>query len=418
MLTENDISILRELAKKYAGYAALPVQKERMRLWRRLNSGPMERPMVLVDQLPWNELDVDGSLRCRIADPYWRQLEERLRQTIYKWEYMPADMVLNPYIALYVPAARTGWGIETKEERIEARLTESVASHRYINQFESLEDVEKIKMPTITRDVEAEKLVREQADVIFDGIIPWKFCGALLEDCGFRLGPWDWITQWMGVTDIYVLMMDEPDLIHAIMRRMTDGILGLQRQCDEQGLFDAVTNAVHCSHTFCEELPRPGCDTDHAGSQDAWGFGLAQLMTSVSPAAFDEFEVRYMMETFEHMGAVYYGCCDRLDDRMDYVARMPNVRKVSCSPWSDREHFAEVMPDRFVMSNKPTPAVLALDSFDLEQARQDVRRTLAAARRHNKRVEMIMKDVSTLRCDPSRIWAWAKMAVEEAERSV
>lgn len=418
MLKQAEIGILRELAIKYAEYAALPVQKEKTELWRRMNSGSLERPMVLVDQLPWGELDTDGSLQCRIADPYWREVECRLRQTLYKWENLPADMVLNPFIPLYVPTVYTGWGVAIQEHRIEAQVTDSITSHSYVNQFQRMEDVEKLKMPSVRRDVEAEALVRQQADVIFKGIIPWKFCGGFLEKYGFRVGPWDWITQWMGVTDIYIAMLDEPELIHAIMRKMTDGILGLIEQCNRDGLFDAVTGAVHCSQTYSDDLPAGDCDTDYAQSKDAWSFGMAQLMTSVSPEAMNEFEVQYMKEICPHMGAVYYGCCERLDDRMDIISQIPNIRKVSCSPWSDREHFAEVMPDRYVMSNKPNPAVLAMDRFNLEQARQDVQRTIHAAKTHGKRVEMIMKDIGTLRHDPKRIWDWAKMAVEEAERSV
>ncbi len=416
MLTEKDISILRTLATQYAQYASLPEQKERIRLWKALNGGHMERPLILVDQLPWGELAVGDSLRCQIEDPYWRNLERTLRRTIYKWEHMPADMVLNPYISLYIPSIQTGWGMDVQAERIETMLEASVASHSYKNQIQSMDDVEKIQMPTIKRDTAAEALVRQQADEIFGGIIPWKFCGALLEETGFRLGPWDLITERMGVTDAYIAMMDEPELVHAIMRRMTDGILGLMDQCNEQGLFDVVTGMVHCSHTYCDDLPAADCDTEHATSKNAWGFGLAQLMGSASPEFMDEFEIQYMMEVFPKIGAAYYGCCERLDNRMDIVRKLPNVRKISCSPWSDREHFAEVMPDGCVMSNRPTPVVLATDSFDLEQARADVKRTIKAAKAYNRPLELIMKDVSTVRNEPQRIWDWVRMAVEEAKR--
>ena len=222
----------------------------------------------------------------------------------------------------------------------------------------------------------------------------------------------------MGVTDLYYDFMEEPELVHAIMEKMTGCIIDLIGQYNREGLFDAVTNTVHCSQTYSDDLPGPNCDPEHAQSKDAWGFGLAQLMTSVSPAMTEEFEVAYMQRVFPLMGAVYYGCCERLDDRMDVISKLPNIRKVSCSPWSNREHFAEVLPDAWVMSNKPLPALLAEDRFSLEQARADVRRTIEAARRYGRRLEIILKDVSTLRHDPSRLWDWARMAVEEAERSV
>jgi len=420
LITERDIQILRDLATEYAQYACLPEQNERKKLWLALNSGRMERPMVLIDQLPWNELNVDGSLNCQIEDPYWREVEDRLRKTIYKWKYLPADMVLNPYIHLFVPTIQTGWGIDIIEDRLEFETGNDIVSHEYNNQFECMEDLEKLKMPTIRRDAEAEKLIRQQADVIFGGIIPYHMGGAYGEagPYGFRVGPWDWITQWMGITDVYITMMDEPELVHAIMQKCTDGIVGLIHQYNKEGLFDIESNGVHCSHTFSEDLPRPGFDPNRPQSQDAWGFGLAQLMSSCSPETTREFEVEYMKKTCSLMGAVYYGCCERLDDRMDIISQIPNIRKVSCSPWSDREHFAEVLPQNYVMSNKPNPAVLATTSFSLEDARADLRRTLAAAKQHGKRLEFIMKDISTLQHDPKRIWEWSKMAVEECKRSV
>ena len=416
MIQEKEIAILRGLAREYAQYANLPEQKERRRLWRALNSGTMERPMVLIDQLPWIEMDIDGFLQCQVKDPYWRDVEWRLRKDIYKWRHMRVDMVLNPYLSLYVPTIETGWGVEIIDEQIEHEKGNDIVAHAYVNQFQSMEDVAKIQTPTIRRNQEAEKLVRQQADVLFEGIIPYRMCGAKGEGVGFRVGPWDWITQWMGVTDIYMAIMDEPELIHAIMTRMMDGLVRLIDQYSREGLFDIETNMIHCSQTFSDDIPEPGCDHNHPQAKDAWGFGLAQLFSSVSPSITKEFEADYMMRTFPLMGAVYYGCCERLDDRLEIVSQLPNVRKISCSPWSNREIFAEKLPAHIVMSCKPTPAVLATDSFDLEAARRDLRKSIEAAKRYGKRLEFIMKDISTVRHQPQRIWEWANMAAEEVEK--
>ena len=416
MINEKEIQILQELAKQYAEYANLPIQEDHRKLWIALNDGHMERPMVLINQLPWVELEVDPFLKCEIEDPYWRDVEKRLRRDIYQWRHLPVDMVLNPYICLYVPVIETGWGIEIKEKRVETEKGNDIVAHAYENQFNTMEDLEKIKFPTIRRDTEAETAVKQLADRIFEGIIPYRMCGARGEEVGFRVGPWDWITMWMGVTDAYTKMYEEPELIHAIMDKMTDGIAAQIEQYNQQGLFDVETNIVHCSHTFSSDLPGTDCDHNHPQSKNAWGFSMAQLMSSCSPKMTREFEVDYMNKTFPLMGAVYYGCCERLDDRMDIITKMPNIRKISCSPWSDREHFAEVMPDRYVMSNKPNPAVFATSTFDLEYSREDIRKTITAAKRHGKRLELIMKDVSTLHHDPQRIWDWAKMAIEEVEK--
>lgn len=99
------------------------------------------------------------------------------------------------------------------------------------------------------------------------------------------------------------------------------------------------------------------------------------------------------------------------------IEKLPNVRKLSCSPWSDRERFAQNLDrSRYVMSNKPTPAYLAADVMDEKLVRDDLRRTLDAARRHDVCLEFILKDISTVCGKPQHVWRWAEIAMEEVCR--
>jgi hypothetical protein len=68
------------------------------------------------------------------------------------------------------------------------------------------------------------------------------------------------------------------------------------------------------------------------------------------------------------------------------------------------------------MSNKPNPALLAGPSFDEDAVRADLRRTIAAARAHDLRLEMLLKDISTVKYEPQRLWRWAEIAEEETQR--
>lgn len=409
-LNHQEMEILKTLAKQYAEIAALSEQETRRSMWRKLNSLHMERPMVLIDQIPWGEMDVDGSLACQVKDPYWRNVEEGLRQTIYKWNYMRVDMVVNPYISLPRPIHNSGRGIEQKVDRLQLDAAAGAASQHIHNQIHDYEDIEKIQMPVIRLDKEREAEIIQIAHELFDGIIEFKMTGICM-----HLGIWDSISYWMGVENCYIELMDRPEMMHALMEKLTQGLLFQVEQMNEQGLFDIYSNICHCSQIFTEDLPGAGSEA-HPQSQNAWAFGLAQLFTSASPAITKEFEVDYMKRIFPHFGAIYYGCCDRLDDRMDFIAELPNVRKISCSPWSEREHFAEVMPDWCVMSNKPTPAYLAYDQMDEQIVREDIRRTMEAARRYGRNLELILKDISTVRHDPKRLWRWAEIAMEEVCR--
>ena len=410
-ITLKDREILRSLASRYMVYALSDRNNEKRELWRALNNLHMQKPMITIDQMPWHELDVDGFLQCEVEEPYFRGIEWQLRTEIYKWEHLPVDMVLNPYISLPRPVSNTGFGLTTR--RLAHDSAGNIQSYLFEDQLAEMEDVEKIKTPVLTLDRAREADIVSTAEDIFSGIAPVKLRGIMLHS-----GLWDSITFWKGVESCYIDLLDRPELIHAIMERYTNAFIAQIKQINKLGLYDITSNLCHCSHTFDDRLPAAGCDPDHPTTYDGWTFSMAQLFTSVSPAINEEFEVPYMSKIFSYFGAVYYGCCERLDDRLDIIDRMPNIRKVSCSPWSDREHFASVLPKKYIMSNKPNPSYLAESSFDEEVVRKDLRRTVAAAKNNGLGLEFLLKDITTVKNDPRRLWRWAEIALEETENAV
>ena len=407
MLNQHDIEILRPLLQQYAEIAALPVQDATRKLWLENNSRTGGRPMVLVDQICWDEMDVDGSLRLECQDPYWRDVECDLRRKLYLWKHMPVDKVYNPYLSLPKPIIDTGWGLEIHDETIVQGERSEISSHDYHNVLEEEEDIEKLHFP----DEEKYRQIRQEADVLCQGILPYHMEGQVM-----HLGLWDWISQWMGVENCYIELIDRPEFLHAIMEKLTQGVLHQIECVNKIGAYDITSNITHCSHIFSHDLPGENADLEFGTTQQGWAFGLAQLFTAASPDVTAEFEIPYMNRIFPHFGAIYYGCCERLDDRLDVIDKLVKIRKISCSPWSHRDHFAEVMPDRCVMSAKPNPAFLAGDSFDEDIVRKDLRHTIDAARRYNRHLELLQKDISTVRHDPQRLWRWAEIAMEEVQR--
>lgn len=409
MLTPNDINVLRTLASLYAECAQSDAQKEKQRLWLSLNHLNMIRPLLTIDQIPWNEMDIDGFLTLQVTDPYWRNVEWELRTAIYKSRHMPADMALTPYVCIPRPISNSGWGIEPKAARmIELEINSSAPSREYENQITSMDDIERIKTPILTLDKKRESEIIEEAGLIFSGIIDYKLTGLIM-----HLGIWDWIAQWMGVENCYLAIMDEPEMIHALMEKLTNGVLSMIDQMNEQKLFDITSRTCHCSYTHTNDMPG---DADAAVSENAWAFGLAQLFTCVSPAVTDEFEVQYVSRIFPHFKSIYYGCCDRLDDRMDVIRKLPKIKKLSCSPWSDRMRFAERMPDTCVMSAKPNPAYLATGKLDEDAVRKDIRKTILAAKEYGRNLELLLKDISTVSHNPECLFRWHDIVMEEITR--
>ena len=411
-LTSRDRETLRRLAGEYMEAASLPVQREKMLLWKSHNRLDRKRPMLNIDQRPWNELEAaDGAaLRCTVEEPFFRDIERTLRRQLYQWRHFPVDMVLEPYLSVPAAIYQSGYGLTRVEEVRRLVEGETASSHRYLNQLRELEDIEKIRDIHVTADAEESRRRLDAAAEAFGADIPLRLSRGLQ----FHLGVWDRLSEYMGVETCYIEMLDRPELIHAAMRRLTDSTLNGIREANALAVHADDVSVCHCSYIYTDELlPDFGAGKGSV-SKNCWSFGLAQLFSSVSPAMFEEFELPYIAEMAEPFGMIYYGCCDRLDDRLDLVARIPHVKKVSCSPWSRREEFAEKLDKTLVMSNKPSPALLAVDSFDEAAVRADLRRTIECAERNGLALEMILKDVSTVRFDPRRLEAWSRIALEEA----
>ena len=100
MPSKQDIAIIRELATSVAEIAALPVQGETIGLWKALNGLKPVRPMVMIDQVPWHEMDVEGELALQCEDEFCRAVEMQLRRTLYAWKHMRGDMVVEPVVEI------------------------------------------------------------------------------------------------------------------------------------------------------------------------------------------------------------------------------------------------------------------------------------------------------------------------------
>jgi hypothetical protein len=134
------------------------------------------------------------------------------------------------------------------------------------------------------------------------------------------------------------------------------------------------------------------------------------MLSAVSPKMFREFEVSYISRICSLFGLVYYGCCDPLDGKMAEVRMIPNVRKVSMSAWTDQEQGAKSIGADFVFSRKPNPALLAAQNFYTEQIREDLCMTRKICEKHGCPLELIQKDISTVRYEPERLFKWAQIA--------
>lgn len=406
MVNKDDGAILRGLAARVREIAALPVQEETRTLWRKLNARQPERPMVTIDQVCWNEMNVDDELTLRCTDPECRGYEEQLRRVLYQWKHFRVDMVVEPFVRVPKAIYNSGFGVQVHEETVAMDPTNGVVGHRFFNQFQVEDDLEKIRMPRITHDAAESDRRLTVAHELFDGLLDVR-----LEGMDPYLSLWDPLSTWMGVQNALYALIERPDFMHRIVGRMTDGYLSLLDQLEAQGLLCGPQSLIHCTGAYTDELPAPGYDPARPRTKDLWMFGLAQMFSTVSPQMFQEFEVEYTSRICVRFGLVYYGCCDPLDGKMNEVRRIPNVRKVSMSPWVDEERGAAEIGRDFVYSRKPNPALLAFDVFDEALVREHLTATRKVCEKHDCPLELILKDISTVRYEPERLTRWAEIAM-------
>ena len=408
-MNRQDVTVLRGLAAQVAEIAALPVQEEKRALWRKLNGLRPERPMVMIDQVCWNEMNIGDELKLRCTDEECRGYERRLRRILFQWKHFPVDMVVEPFVRVPKAVRNTGFGITVQEQTAVSDPTNSVVGHKFSNQFQTEDYLQKIQEPQVNHDAAETERRLTVAHELFDGLLdvtPWGIDP--------YLSFWDPIAFWMSVEGALYALIDRPDFVHRMLERMTNGYLSMLDQAEAQGLLCGQQSLVHCTGAYTDELPAPGYDPERPRTKDLWMYGLAQMFATVSPEMFKEFEVDYAARLCERFGLVYYGCCDPLDGKMNEVRLLPNVRKISMSPWVDQELGASEIGKAYIFSRKPSPAFVATDRFDAEAVRKDLLATRAVCERHGCALEFILKDISTVRYQPERLTEWGRIAMEVA----
>ena len=409
-VTRKDRDVLRALAAEVAEIATLPVQQETIRLWKALNGLRPVRPMVAIHQRPWHELNVNDELTLQTEEGFCQGIETRLRRRLYAWRHMPVDMVVEPAVEVDKVIRGEGFGIQVQEKAAYLDPQNSVYGHAYIDQMQTEADLKRIRAPEISLDERATAELEEKAHAIFDGVLEVRMQGRFPV-----FAPWDIITVWRSPEHAILDLMDRPEFSHQLVARLTEVHLSLLDQLEAQGLLGTAQGLIHCTGAYSDEIPAPGHDPARPRAKDLWTFGMAQVFATVSPAMHQEFWLQYAEQWFSRFGLGYYGCCEPLDKKVDLIRRVPNVRKISMSPWVDVELGAAKIGKDFVFSRKPSPALLAGEVWDPGRVEQDLRETLAACARHGCPVELILKDVSTVRYQPQRLWEWAEVARRAVE---
>jgi len=411
-LSTHDTEVLRTLASELARIASLEVHRENAELWRKLNDLESARPMVWINEVCWHEMNVGDELTLVTESPWARDQERDMRRTLYQWRHLPGDMIVNDFLICPLAIHSTDFGIIEDVEIVETDETSDIVSRHFNPQIRDFDDLEKIKMPVVTHNEAATEFRYQAMCEVYDGVMPVRKQG----QSHIWFTPWDYLIRWWGIQQAMMDLIQRPGLVHAAVDRMVDAWMTELDQFEAMNLLALDSNNTRIGsggYGYSSRLPGEPFDAQCVRPMNMWGCSNAQIFSNVSPEMHWEFAVEHDMRWLERWGMTYYGCCEPLDAKIDILRRIPNLRKISVSPWCDAARTVEAIGDDYVMSRKPSPAVFAGDSWSPDRARSDLREFLDQAR--GRHVELIMKDISTVRYEPRRLWEWAEIAKEVAE---
>jgi hypothetical protein len=392
---------LRELARRYRDIAAQEVHERTMEDWRRLNALMPVRPMVLIDQIPWHEMNIDGELSLRCEDPFLQTIEWSLRTELYKWKHFPCDMVFFPFLQVPKVFSISDYGVSTHIEESDSQHMAS-QTHLYLDQLPDEASLEWLKVPDVVLDVASTEAREALINELVGDLLPVRMSGTTI-----WAAVWDRIVFWRGATTVLFDLADRPEFLHRLMNRLMEIEMILLDRLENLNLLEARQGLIHCCGAHTYELPGNDYDPEHVKARNCWVAGAAQIFSEVSPAMHDEFEIAYLKPYFERFGLVNYGCCEPLHRKIDIIRKINNVRLISISSWANVDIAAECIGREYVMARKPSPTFVAMDSLDEAAIAEETRRTLQACILNSTPCEFILKDITTVRNDPSRLTRWA-----------
>ena len=412
-LKPKEKEVLKRLVSELAQIAALPVHQEKAELWRRLNDLESGRPMVWINEIPWHEMNVNDELTLQTEHPWAREWETSLRRTLYQWRHLPGDMIVSDFMECPLAIESTDFGILEDVDVVKTDEANDIVSRHYNIQIRGPEDLEKIQMPRVTHNRAATEFRFAAMSEICRDLMPVRKVG----QTHIWYTPWDYLIRWYGVTEAMLDLHDRPEFINACVRRVSAAWMAELDQFVENNLL-----ALDCNNTrigsggygYTKALPTVNYDPAWVRPHNMWGCSNAQIFSEVSPAQHWECALQHDIAWLSRWGLNYYGCCEPLDAKLDILRRIPRLRKISMNFHIKIERAVKALGGNYVFSYKPNPAVLAEDTWRPEAAREEITQVLDQA--GGCHVELIMKDVSTVRYQPQRLWQWAKLAMEAAQQ--
>ena len=200
-------------------------------------------------------------------------------------------------------------------------------------------------------------------------------------------------------------MMDmilEPERVHQLMQVMFQGTMNFLDAVETAG--NIVPNIDE--PMFLSDLLRPKPADGKYTLKACWMAGNSQELDQVSPEMFEDFLLNYQKKIFERFGAVSYGCCENLTQKLDPVLEIPNLKIMVCSAWTDLELLVEKVNRKhcIMWRHLASDVVCSDDTTELKKKINE-----QAALLTGSYYQAILRELQTLMGHPNRLHEWCKI---------
>lgn len=392
-MTFQEKHIVRELCRQYMEIAFSEENSNKEKRWLAHNTLADRKPVVLVE----SNLFADPLLPpLQCTSPLAREIEHYFNLHLWDQKHVADDKALPRYYELPMQIGWDAFGLDTSREYGMNDSGQTIGYRQKHPIVDIPEDLPKIRPPSYSYSRQYDQQIKADIENVIGDLLPvvlkntlpvWGCC------------PSSKVDSLMGMENMMISMMEQPEAMHQLYRLATDRIVECLRWMESGHLLTANNRCDYAgsgSYGFADELPVAGFD-GKIRTMDLWGNLNSQETLSISPGMYGDMVFPYYKEIAEAFGLLYYGCCEPVHDIWTpYLSTLKNLRKVSISPWCNEPFMGEVLKNsKVIYCRKPSPNYLGIvPEFDRDAFGKHIKETLDAAK--GCYLEFSVRDVYTL----------------------
>ncbi len=399
-ITPDDKAILRDLARRRAEVAASERNRQLYQRWKAHGAAGADRPLIRIELDTFEQELLPGMMHCRGEEA--RRMEAELLRPMVNFTLFEDDTLVPGYYGVTEQFRFVPFGLPVKVQETGG------LGHHFIPYLHELEEDDHLLGPSLMEVQEEEAQRRMQlAQDTFGDVLPVK----RISNAAYCT-PMQDIIHIMNMDDLYIAMIDEEERFCAMLERLCDDYIALFTQLEEQGVLCSGAEMQHlCQGSYCftDELTD---GTPAAKLKDLWLFMDSQETAGISPRMYRDLVFPHYKRIMDRFGLLSYGCCEATHPIWeDCLSKLPQLRKVSISPWCDEAFMGERLAGtKVTYLRKPPATLLGMNTPQLDEdaVLACFRKTAQAA--CGCKIEIAQRDVYTVGSSPEKVRRYVELA--------